>query len=77
MVGVLAEKSQMREGRKQTLIYALACYASHCSMEEVAQTWEYVYGDQPALYLFSIVLHCRPPLLNLHHQALKEPLLIL
>ena len=39
--------------------------------------WVCVSLNQPALHLFSIVLHRRPPLFHLHHQALKQPLLIL
>lgn len=34
-------------------------------------------ANQPVFYLFGAVLHCRPPLLHLNHQALKQPLLIL
>ena len=44
---------------------------------KVAQTWVCVSVNLPVLYLFGVVLHCGPPLLHLHHQALKQPLLIL
>lgn len=47
---------------------------------KVAQKLDFndsVGENQPLLYLFSAVLHCRPLLLHLNHQTLKQPLLIL
>lgn len=41
------------------------------------QTCVFFSLNQPVLYLLGIVLHCRSPLFHLHHQVLKQPLLIL
>lgn len=43
----------------------------HCKLTG----WKWL--NRPVLNLLGIVLHRRPPLLHLHHQALKQPLLIL
>lgn len=46
-------------------------FKMHCKLTG----WKWL--NRPVLNLLGIVLHRRPPLLHLHHQALKQPLLIL